>query len=121
MLALAALIALQAGQVNDLACADLCEDAPNPTGENAMEDYIQAGDQALQQFAFTYLAWQPPERRATDAQLEADRKEDPNIPPEDPKLAALRKRLNTLSMLGVYQEEEEGSLAAVGPCGERQR
>ncbi len=105
MLAIVALVAFQSGFVNDSIAPIFAKLFPNPTGENAMEDYVQAGDQALQHFVFTYLAWQQPERRATEEELAADRKEDPNVPGETPQLAALRKRLNSLSMLGVYREE----------------
>ncbi len=80
---------------------------PHPTGMNGLEDYISAAVLMSDGYWFAYGDWVPPEQQAELATATASgrRYVDQSVPASDPKLIALKEKLNALTMLAMRQEE----------------
>lgn len=94
---------------------------PHPTGNNALEDYVQAADLLSAGHFGIYQSWEPPETRPTPEELrkqrEEERKDLETMDPETRKQfadlgaeptaeeAQLTDHLNALTFLNVKQEE----------------
>jgi hypothetical protein len=83
---------------------------PTPTGANGYEEFARADDLMRELQIGIYQSWLPPERRPkpepeTKEQKEARAKDEEIFGKPDPKIEALRQRLNEMNQIQVRAEE----------------